>query len=208
MFTLEPVVHLKTRTVLYREALWRPLGQNHPVGPMLQAANSLGLMRTLDFAMATAVRDFVLSSPIDSRIGLNLEPMTVVENGEGILRLLGPALRGMVIEITERGDSTLLDDDAFRQFIERACSNGGLVALDDLGERMYADYARVIPAIKPAFVKADKARGGCIGSCQELRRFLHRREDRDAGRSGRRCCRRSGVRPRLLVHRKRAPGGR
>lgn len=158
MFALEPVVHLKTGAVLYREALWRPLGKNHPVGPMLQAVNSLGLMKTLDFAMAAEVRDFVLNSQIDSRIGLNLEPQTVIEHGDGILCLLGSALRGIVIEITERGDPAFLADAAFRRFLERSCETGALVALDDLGEGLYADYAQVISEFRPAFIKADKAR--------------------------------------------------
>lgn len=154
---LQPVVDLRTGTVVAHEALLRgPVGSplESPL-ELIAAAHAAGRASELDVhALRTHLRHAAATIPgPEPLLFVNLEPATLALALDGVLDALASRPDGLrlVVEFTERALTT--DPAAIIEAAERIREVGCAVALDDVG----AEPASLafVPLLRPEVVKLD-----------------------------------------------------
>jgi EAL domain-containing protein (putative c-di-GMP-specific phosphodiesterase class I) len=160
----QPIVELESLTIVGYEALTRFTDGMRPDLRFTEAA-SVGLGHEYELAAIEAALTAASHLPTEAFLSLNMSPGLVLASGHRLRKMIGPATRRLVLELTEH---VPIDDySALRKAIEGL---GNVeVAVDDAG----AGYAslRHILELRPTFAKVDISLVGGIGA-DELRQAL------------------------------------
>ncbi len=168
---VQPIVDVRTGAVHAFEALAR-FGQETPGTTPLQwfsLAEELGGRPALERACLREALSLLGVRPPGTRLSVNLSVQVLLE--QETLRMLDLAacereeeLRGLIVEITE--ETLIGSDEELRHAIEPLLAQGALLAVDDVG----AGYSglRQITAVRPSYLKLDRALARGIDSDEEL----------------------------------------
>ena len=149
----QPLVDLERGVVCGYEMLARfesPIKAPPPA--WFEAAERLGLGGRLESILIRAGLAAKQSLGPNRFLTINVSPRALVTDEVRAALLTGPALGGVVVEITEQ--AAVEDYDSVRAVLDAVRSRGGSIAVDDAGAG-YASLSHIV-ALRPQFVKLDR----------------------------------------------------
>lgn len=151
---LQPIVATTNLKARAYEALLR---STHPElngpGPVLGAAERLGMLNEVADVVADRAERWLRVLPSDMRLFINVHPeeLRTPDALQQRLKRLEPCADRVVLEITER--SNILDFDSWQETATMLSDMGFALAVDDLGSGYSA--LSMLAALQPQYIKVD-----------------------------------------------------
>ena len=159
-----PIVHSMTGEVFGHEALIRArhpqTGKTYGAGPIIEAANALGIDHILDQqARRTAIRQAAVLPMMEGRLFINFMPNTIYDPAICLRTTMeaaqenGMPLSRLVFEVVET--EHIPDLKRLKMILDYYRERGVGTAVDDMGAGFSS--LQYLTALRPDFVKLDRA---------------------------------------------------